>query len=291
VSAEVFQQRGELDAALTAIGESVQLQESMPANRDVRQTMRLAHVLIWQGRILGQDNGISLGRSEEALAALERAFRTTDEVVHQDSSDWNVRGRLGMAGLASADILRHSDAERALAVYDHTLHHLAEIGGNAVLRRFEVDALSGSTYPLRRLGRVAEAHQRLNGAFDRLAQLKLYPAKKVTPGSVAFKALRALADFEGDNGNLPRATEIYNGLIEQVAAAGNDPENFLEDAVDLGNLYGAMHDLHRRSGRADLADASARRSLELWQHWDRKLPGNPFVAKQLAEARSRPQLR
>jgi tetratricopeptide (TPR) repeat protein len=192
-----------------------------------------------------------------------------------------------MAGLAMADILRHSDAAQALAVYDHTLRHLAEIGDNAVLRRFEVDALAGSTYALRRLGRPAEARQRLDGAFERLGRLKLYPAEKVTSGSVAYKALRALADFEDENGNTPRAIEIYQSLLKQTAAAASDPNNSLEDAVDFSNLHLAVADLHRRRGQVDLADAASARRIELWQQWERKLPGNAFVARQLATARTR----
>jgi hypothetical protein len=47
------------------------------------------------------------------------------------------------------------------------------------MRRLEVDALAGSTYPLRRLGRSAEqARQRLDRAFKRLTELNLYPPGK-----------------------------------------------------------------------------------------------------------------
>jgi tetratricopeptide (TPR) repeat protein len=286
VSAEASQQRGDLDGALAVIREAVQIQESLFTNTDVRQTMRLAHVLIWEGRILGQHNGLSLGRSEEAVVPLASAFRITDEVVHQEAKDWSVRGRLAMAGHAMADILRHSDAARALEIYDHTLRHLAEVQDNTVLRRFEVEAMVGSTYALRGLGRPAEARQRLDAAFDRLSRLKLYPAEKVTSGSVTFKALRALADLEEEKGNTPRAIEIHTRLLEQIAAAGSDPGNSLEDAVDFGNLHGAIADLHRRSGHTDLAAAFSARHVELWQQWDRKLPGNAFVARQLASARS-----
>ena len=282
VSAEVFQQQGELDKAAVAIQNAVQLEDSLPTNADVRQTMRLAHVLMWQGKILGQDTGISLGRFDAALPPLERAFRITDEVVHQDAKDQSSRNRLGMAGLGIGGILRDNDPPRSLAVYDHVLRHAAEIGGNQGLQRLEADALAGSTYPLRRLGRTAEARQRLDRAFERLAQLKLYPAEKVTSGSVVYKSLRALADLESANGNIPRALEIYQNLVQQTAAAGSEPENFLEDAVDLSNLHYALADLHRRNGRPDLAKTSAARRLELWQQWDRKLPGNPFVTMQLA---------
>lgn len=115
VTAQGYQQRGELDASLSAIQESVRLRDSLP-NTDVRQRMRLAHFLIWEGKILGQANGISLGRSAEALAPLDRAFRITDEAVHQDAKDQSTRGRLAMAGLAMVDVLRESDAARVRRV-------------------------------------------------------------------------------------------------------------------------------------------------------------------------------
>ena len=38
-----------------------------------------------------------------------------------------------MAGLPMADILRHSDARRSLAIYDHTFRHMAEIKDNSSL--------------------------------------------------------------------------------------------------------------------------------------------------------------
>jgi hypothetical protein len=72
--------------------------------------------------------------------------------VHLDPNDPNVRGRLAMAGLSMAGILRHSDPRRSVDIYDHTLRHMAEIRDNSSSRRFEVSALAGSTYPLRRLG-------------------------------------------------------------------------------------------------------------------------------------------
>jgi len=287
VSAEVFQQRADLDEALKAMRESVQLLDAGTGRTDVGHTMNLAHVLLWEGRILGQDNGVSLGRSEEASASFERAFRIIDEVVHQDLKDQNSRARLGMAGLGLADILRHSDPRQALAAYDHTLRHLAEISDNSVIRRFEVDALAGSSYPLRHLGRSAEARQRLDTAFERLKQLKLYPAEKVTPGSVTFKSLRALADLEADNGNIPRAMETYLKLLDQIRAAKLEPETFLEDALDLSNIYRAMADLHLRNGQAAQAQTVSALRLELWRTWDRQLPQNPFIRRQLEAAGSR----
>jgi hypothetical protein len=46
-----------------------------------------------------------------------------------------------------------------------------------------------------------------------------------------------------------------------------------------------MAALQRRNGRIDLAAGLDARRLELWQHWDRKLPGNAFVHRQIAAIR------
>ena len=284
VSAEVLQQRGDLDEALKAIRDSVKLLDTSEGKMDVRRTMSLAHVLIWEGRILGQDNGLSLRRWEDAAASFDRAFRITDAVVHQDPYDQSSRSRLAIAGTGLAGVLRRSDAGRALAVYDHTLRHLAEIRGNSVIDRAEAEALAGSSYPLQRLGRSPEARRRLDAAFERLAQLKLYPADKITPSSVTDKTLRALADYEAANRHIPRAIDIYQKLLEQMWAAQLEPEISLEDALDLSNVYRSIAGLHRRNHEPVRAETIAARHLELWRNWDRKLPGNAFVRRQLEAA-------
>jgi len=84
---------------------------------------------------------------------------------------------------------------------------------------------------LRRLGRVVEARQRLDAAFERLTQLKLYPSPQVKLGSEAEETLRALADYEAGNGNVPRAIEIYQKLLDQIQATKPTPETSLADAL------------------------------------------------------------
>jgi hypothetical protein len=43
--------------------------------------------------------------------------------------------------------------------------------------------------------------------------------------------------------------------------------------------------LHRRMGRTDKAEPLEADRLDLWQHWNRKLPNNPFVHRELEAAR------
>ena len=171
---------------------------------------------------------------------MERAFKTSDDLVHRDPNNQVSRGRLALAGLGLANILRHTDARRSLDLYDHVFRHMTEIKDNSSFRRFEVSALTGSSYPLRSLGRDVEARQRLEAAFDRLREVKSYPAEIVKPGSEADATLCALADYEASKGNIAGATKIYEKLLQQILAANPQPETILVDAVEVSRVYSAL---------------------------------------------------
>jgi tetratricopeptide (TPR) repeat protein len=285
-TARIHRDRGALDEALQHYREAAGILEPPPGTIDQQgRTLNFARGLTEEGRVLGDDHSVNLARPEEALVLVQRAFRIVDEIAHQDPSDANSRGHLSTSGRLLANLLRQLDDRQALDAYDHVLRHLAEVTNNPRFRRDEVRALAGSSYPLQRLGRSAEARQRLDAAFDRLRLLKLYPADQVGLGSEADDALRALADFEVNNGNLARAMEIHQELLDRISAAKPNPENRLADAADLSRLYSSMAALQRRSGKADQASDLDTRRLKLWQHWERKLPNNLFVLRQLAATR------
>jgi tetratricopeptide (TPR) repeat protein len=227
-----------------------------------------------------------LGLPEEAAATLERSFSASDTFVHKDPNDQNARGNLAMAGINLANILRHSDPKRAMAIYDHTLNHLGEIGNNSSFRRYEVNALAGSTYPLVELGRPAEARQRLDAAFERLRQLNAYPAEKIRPGSEADWTLCALADYESKRGELQRATEIYEDLLHKVQAWGPKTETFLADAIDLSRISASLAALNRRVGRNDRASTLEAWQRNLWLHWETNLPHSSVVRRQLTAVKN-----
>lgn len=282
VSAEVYQQRGDLEEARTTIEEAVRLLDPGAAwmsKGGVTHNFQLA--LIYQGRILGDPAEVNLGESEEALKALNRAFESADTFVHRDPKDSAFRGTLAMAAMSIGRILRNSDAARALEIYDHTLRHLAEIKLDTHLQRFQVQLLAGSSDPLRRLGRTGEASARLQAAFEILKQLNFYPAEQIYPGSELQEALQSEADFQAD-GNLAGALKAYQDLIDrlQPARAGLPPG--LSDAVGISAVYRSAAALYRRAGRDDAARALDARRRGLWQQWNRTLAGNAFVRRQLA---------
>jgi tRNA A-37 threonylcarbamoyl transferase component Bud32/tetratricopeptide (TPR) repeat protein len=284
VSAEVFRRRGDLDEALGEIRESVRMLDPSAGEPDARRRMNYILALIREGLILGEDNAISLGRPDQAADVLAQSFDLADGFVHKDTSDQLPRGRLAMAGVALANITRHSEPRRALDIYDHTLRHLGEIKDSPSFRRYEVSSLAGSSYVLRRLGKVGEARQRLDLAFERLRQIGDYPTERIKPGSEAAIALSALADHEAATHNIPRAIEIYMQLLSKIGAYGPKQETYLVDAVEMSNLYGALADLHQRSGHAENGSNFRAQRVELWRHWDARLPHNSFVHRQLNAA-------
>ncbi len=267
VSAEVFRRTGRLDQSLNEIRESVRLLEPRPGDADQGSNLNFALALVKEGSILGEDNAISLGRMEEAVAMLNRAFDLVDALAHKDPNDQAPRSRLAMAGIAMANILRHSDARRALTIYDHTLQHLGEIKDNESILRYEVSALAGSSYALRSLGRAGEAKQRLDAAFERLRRVNSYPAEKIKPGSEPDVTLSALADYQAAQGDVSGAIDIYKKLLGKMEAWGAQPDTNLTDAVAISRIYAAL-------------GLDARR-IELWRAWDARIPNNPFIRGQL----------
>jgi len=104
----------------------------------------------------------------------------------------------------------------------------------------------------------------------------------IKPGSEADNAARALADHCAATGELNRAIESYRDLRGRIMKSNPDLRNDLLNAARLSRLDGALAALLRRVGRMDEAGSLDQNRLELWRHWDRKLPNNPFVQRQIA---------
>jgi tetratricopeptide (TPR) repeat protein len=241
----------------------------------------LALALSRQGAILGDIDHVSLARAADAMPSLERSFEISDEYTHKDATDSLNRGHLQPAVMVLARILRDPDPVRSLSLYDHLVVHLGEIKNNSQFRRYEARALAASTYPLARLGRLDQAHTRLDQALAKLKDLKLYPAREVSLGSELDDALRAQGDLQASVGDVANAVRTYMTLLDLVVASKPAPEEELADAVDLTRLYASLANLHRRAGRAEDASSLDRRRIELWQRWERKLPGNVVVRREL----------
>src|SRR5262249_50340574 len=105
-----------------------------------------------------------------------------------------------------------------------------------------------------------------------LEAAKILPAAKVELDSAAFAVLEAQALEAQASGDRKRAQALYEDLLHRVEAANPDLSTDLRDIPRMSALYDAL-------GLQD-------RRLELWQHWNQRLPGNPFVQKHLAIAQA-----
>jgi tetratricopeptide (TPR) repeat protein len=279
--ANTYGRKGGFEQALVAIREAVRLLEPPPDNTKPARILTYASALVTEGEILGDNRGFNLGRPEEALVPLQRAYEILDELAGRDANDNESRNRLFSATEPMADIIADRDPIRALAIYDHTLSRLADLPRNAAARRKEAWTLANSAYPLRRMGRNTEVRRRLDRALAQLKELKLYPGEALTPE--VCDTLFALADLEAATGNEPRAIAIYQELQQKIQAATPKVETSGEASQNVSRIYQAMAQIHRRNRRFDLASEWDLRRRDLWRSWEARIPNNAFVRRQLSE--------
>jgi serine/threonine-protein kinase len=280
--------RGALEEAVEDLREAQQILEPPPGTVGQQaRWMNLALALDEEGLALSNERGVSLGRPDAAAVPLQRAFGIADDMAHRDPADALSRSHLAASGRSLGELLRHSDASKAVELFDHALRHLGEIQNNPRFRRLEVQILLRSNYPLLQLGRSREARERLDAAMTRLQDLKLYPADRIELGSELDETLRAVADYEASTGNLARAIEIDSTLFDKLVSAETMAEQNLADAARLSRLYTALAGFQRRAGQIEPASKFDARRVALWEYWDGKLPGNTFVTRQLTAARER----
>lgn len=276
---------GDLQGALTAVQESCAIAEKLYEPNDAARVLMLSSAVWRQGVILGELNNINLDRPREALPLLRKAYDLAEDMARRDADDYTSRSYVSMAGRELGDLLRDSAPAEALAIYDHTRRRLAEVH-NQKARRDDIWLLAGSSYALRRLGRNAEANQRIQEALSILGSLHAYPTTQVQPGEETDTALRALADYYAGTGQTSAAIRTYEDLLRKIQSSNPQPENDLRHANSLSRLYADLGKLYLQDGRAVEAGALRKLRVELWSRWDVKLPGNPFVRRQLSAARA-----
>ncbi|MCU1336179.1 MAG: serine/threonine protein kinase [Bryobacterales bacterium] len=284
IIADSLRYSGDLEGALQAILEARASVEKADFRGETERRSSLFNVLWREGVILGQDDSISMQRPAEAIAVLEKAFGLTEEWAQKDPHEASSRILLASAARELGKILRHRDPQKALAVYDQALLRIREVNNNTKARRAESLLLAGSSYALRALRRPAEAKERIDDAFSLLRETKDYPTDRIDPDNEADAALRALGDHLAETGQPLRAAAVYQELLDKIMAFKPDPQNDLRPATKLSLTYEALAALDRLNGRIDDAAALEARRIEIWRHWQSKLPNNPYVLQQIAAA-------
>jgi serine/threonine protein kinase/tetratricopeptide (TPR) repeat protein len=275
---------GDFDGAEENLREARRLVEQGKFDNARYRAQILVRVLVQEGRLLGEEDGVNMNRQQEAAEVFRQAFELADLQSSTEAKDNYIRAWVGTAGRNFANLLRHSDAKAALEIYDRTLARNREIASDVMARRVEAGLLADSSYAARAAHQTQNARQRIDDAFRLLKETQDYPADKVKPGGETEVVLRALASHYADTGEPAKAMDIYRELLVKIAAAGGGEEISLPVAVFVSRSYEASGPLLRRLGRTDEAAAIESKWLELWHGWDRKLPGNPFIRRQLEAA-------
>jgi tRNA A-37 threonylcarbamoyl transferase component Bud32/tetratricopeptide (TPR) repeat protein len=286
VLADALRGSGQLDSALTAVRESRRLEEQQTETDTTWQRWNLVLALWREGSILGEDQGISLARPQDAAAIFRQALDIVDELAKKDPDDTSQFQLVSEVGRSLGDVLRHADPQSALSVYDAGIRSVHEVRNrNVAILREQAELLASSSYALRALHRETNAKQRIDEASELLRKTGDYPAAKIELASEADLALRALADHYAAIDEPAKAVNTYRDLLAKVNESNPDPEHDLRNAVYLSKVYEGLARVLRLGHRAGEATRWEMERRKLWEHWNATLANNPFVQRQLASAR------
>jgi serine/threonine-protein kinase len=281
VLADTLRQSGDLEGALKTVNQAVELQEQQAAGGEAALLINLGDVLTVKGMVLGRaDAEPSLGRSDEALAAFQKAVDIAEELAKKDSIDYLSRHAEAAFALETGNVLRHRDSRQALAVYDRAMARIREAKVNSSTQQDEAELLAASSYPLRWTGNTAEAQQRIDRAFQLLGEAHIYPADRIEPMSDVYHALQAQADHYSETGHPQQAIDVYQQLLGKLMAWGPKPDDDLRDATCMSRTWTALADLLRRLGRTEEAARLEAQRTALWNHWNGKLPNAQSLLRQ-----------
>lgn len=282
--ANALRYQGDLDGALRAIRDSRRLAEEAQYKSPIDRMINLYGVLWREGVILGEDESVSLDRPSEAIGVLQQSLDVVENAAQVDSHDSTSRSRVGTAARELGKILSHRNPERALEVFDLGIRRVSETPSSLSARRERALLLAYSSYPLESLHRQQEAKQRIDTATKLLTETGDYKAQTAPLDSELYVVLRARGDYEAQAGDPSGARQTYEELLNRVMAAHPDTDNDLRDVPRLVALYENLSRLRSKTGDPKGAESIAAKRRDLWQHWNAKLPNNPYVLRQLAAA-------
>jgi tetratricopeptide (TPR) repeat protein len=285
VLANALRYQGDLEEALSTIHQARQVSEQAHYASETARYFSLYGLVLREALILGEPGSVNLERPAEAIALYEQALEMSEEAARKNPRDSASRGRVGTTARGLGDLLRERDPQRSIAVFDLGIQRVSETGSTPKTRRERAALLAKSSYPLRTLGRTDEARKRIDSAFGILHGTGDYPSQKISLGSEAWTAVCARADFEAGAGSAGDSIRLYEQLLEAVMAKGPDALTDLRNTPRLSRMYETMAILYRRAGDHGKAAAMDRQRMELWSHWQRTLPQNAYVRRQLEAAR------
>ena len=197
-----------------------------------------------------------------------------------DPIDYLSRRTVAMHGLEIGNILRHSDPQKALAVYDRALARIREAKTNVSTQLYAADLLAGSSYAARWAGRDKDANRRIAEAFQLLRDAHQYPADTVEPMGRADHVMRARPTSMPKAAKPPKPLPPTGNCWANCWHGSPSSQNDLRDATCISRTWTALAVLLRRSGQTEEAAGLEARRTALWNHWNTKLPNAQFLLRQ-----------
>jgi len=273
---------GDLEGALEAMKESLAILENSKVGSESSRLINIIHALNREGLTLGEDTDLSLKRPAEAIAVFQRGLAIAEDQARRDADDNRSRFEIASITAFIADILRHTDPGKALALYNYGLATARQSKSNTRILVAEVNLLANSSYAARWSKREPEAKKRLEEAYQVLNKIGEYPSDKIEPGEEVSRTLEARAEDFAETGEPRKALEVYQELLQKIMAWGPHPQENFRDAEVLSQVWLAMARLSRRLNLPEQAASLEARNRDLWERLDRKVPNNSYVRRKLS---------
>jgi hypothetical protein len=274
---------GELERSVAALAEAQNALEKLP--EDKAQQAELSNVLYYTGVMNSDRDMLGLGRPAVAMHALETSVGISRKLMAADQQDHGVRIDFVQAELWLAQLLAKPRPSAAMPLFDEAWDVMrGEPDGSFLRNEYMIRGGAESTFALRSLGRESEARQRLDRIRAMFFANQDPQTMRIGPFNPIEAFVRAQAEVDAAAGRLPKAIETYRLLLQKFADLRYHPRDSLIDALAQSTKEARLAELLRLSGDRVRSRQYAESRLELWRHWNQRLPQNSYVMAQLSDA-------
>jgi hypothetical protein len=274
---------GQLEQSVALFEEALRTLEKLPEGK--RQQTELSAVLYYIGLVNSESDSLGLDRPAAAIPALQRSAAASRKLMAADPKDHNARVDFAQSEIRLANVLGQTHPASAVPLFDEVWEVMrAEPEGSFLRAEYMIRAAAESTYALREIGRIAEAQRRLAQVRAMFFRNEPPESMLITGYNAGEALLRAEADMDAAAGNPQKAVAMYLLVLRKFEARGYRPRESLTDALALSRRQARLTQLSRQAGDASSTGLYATERVALWQGWSGRLPNNPFVLRQLADA-------
>jgi serine/threonine protein kinase len=271
ILAEVQRLTGDLNGAASMLDKAQAVYDMGPWDNEIYHK-QIGNVIHYgQSRLNYSLDGMDLNNPAAGARLARNGLDTAEGLIREDASNDFMRESSAAFSNQLGIALTGMDPAGAVRAFDASIARARELGANVTGRRAAAVALANSSYPLRKLGKPADAGRRLEESLRLFGLIKIYPAKSLLPWSEAEIAARALADHYAGADQISKAVELYGDLLKQVMATNPDERHNLASAACLVRYYTGMIPSLRKSGDMKGAAELVRKRGELGAVWGQRV--------------------